>query len=230
VLVACGQVEGGSTDSTADSGTGGTDAVGGSGSGSQSGTGGGQATGGSQATGGAQATGGNHAAGGTSTGGQESSLPEPWSPCNYTHPGLEPPCDESDVNGVLSLCGLFFDVPLAHVVPPALGLQVVLLPLEPGEGGDGMGGAGSAEAQPLVLEVISLFPDLPPWESGETFDVVDPAGFVRAGTSQSEGELSGYVTGPEEYGVAEVALRQGAETLSVHRGLYLRPAIDLCVK
>jgi len=244
LLIACGQVEGGSDStadgdtggvsstadgdtggavSTADGDTGGVDSAGGSatsGTGGDVGTGGGGATGGDHATGGAVSAGGSDQSG---TGGA-SDLLEPWGPCNYEHPGLDPPCGESDVNGLLSGCGLWFDVPLAEVVPPALDLQVVLLPL-----------AGSDLTQPLVLRVIFVATENLSQASGEeTFDLVEPAGYVRAG-DVNEDDLPGYVAEAEGYGVAQVALQRGTEILSVHRGLYLgttdsvRPG-DLCVK
>lgn len=100
-----------------------------------------------------------------------------------------------------------------------MGLQVVLLPLAQDGATDGMGGMGDFPNQPLVLEVISVVPTEPPWESGETFDLTEPAGYVRAGNAR-EDELPGYVEEAEEYGVAKVALLQGAEILAVYRGLY----------
>ena|GEM_PF-4651340 len=210
MLVACGRIEGGSADSVADSETGGrTDS----------------AT--NSETGGADSAGGSGSEQ-SATGGLANNLPEPWGPCQREHPGLEPPCGESDINGLLSGCGLWFDVPLAHVVPPALGLEVVLLPLAPGEGIGEMGGMGGAPTQPLVLDVISVFPENPPRSSGETFDLLEPAGFVRAGDAR-EDELPGYVAEAEGYGVARVALRQGTETLSVYRGLY-STVDEICVK
>jgi hypothetical protein len=231
VLVACGRIDEGSTDSTADSETGGqtgdVEPAGGSGAASGSGSGP-TGTGGDDATGGEVATGGDvacAAGSGASTGGGASVLPEVWSPCGREYPGLEPPCRESDVTGSLSRCGLWFDIPLTQVVPPACGLEVVLLP--PALGGDD-GGAGGMPTQPYALEVFSVFPEEPPWESGKVFDLVTPAGFVRAGARQ--GEPRGYVTEANGYGVATVALRQGGETLAVYRGLYGRPASEYCIK
>jgi hypothetical protein len=209
-LVACGRIAGESTDSAADSETGGsTDST------ADSETGGADSSGGS---------GSDQSA----TGGLVSNLQEPWGPCQREHPGLEPPCGESDVNGLLSGCGLWFDVPLAHVVPPALGLQVVLLPLAPSAGGSGLGGMGGAPPQPLVLDVIYVVPNTPPRSSDGTFDLLEPAGYVRAGDARDD-ELLGYVLEAQGYGVANVALRQGAETLSVYRGLY-STVEDVCIK
>jgi len=53
-----------------------------------------------------------------------------------------------------------------------------------------MGGAGDVLTQPLVLEVISVFPDESPWASGATFDLVEPAGYVRAGGRSTEGSTA----------------------------------------
>ena len=61
----------------------------------------------------------------TATGGTASDLPESWSPCYREYEELEPPCDEWDIGGLISSCGLWFEVPLAHVATPASGLQVV---------------------------------------------------------------------------------------------------------
>lgn len=219
MLVACGRIDDGTTDAIADGGTGGLDAAGGRSSGSgaaQNGTGGDRETDPTDPE--------------TSTGGQTGTVYDPWGPCNREYVGLEPPCGESDVNGVLSTsCGLWFDVPLAHVTTPAMGLQVVLLPPTPGEEASAMGGMGGGPAQPLVLDVISVFADEPPRSYGETFDLAEPAGYVRAGGSNL-GQLPGYVAETEEYGVAQVALLQGGEILSIHRGLYGLPPSDLCIK
>lgn len=224
-LVACGRIEDESADSRADSETAAVDEVGSSGS-NHDATGGHSATGGEPATGAADS--------GISTGGSVNDLPEPWGPCNFQHPGLDPPCGESDVNGLLSGCGLWFDVPLAHIMPPAHGLQVVLLPLTPDDGVSGVGGTAAAPAEPLPLDLIPLFPDDALRPSGETFDVLEPTGYVRAGDAR-EDELPGYVEEAESYGVAKVALLQGTEILAVYRGLYMgttdsvEPS-DPCVK
>jgi hypothetical protein len=92
-----------------------------------------------------------------------------------------------------------------------------------------MGGMGGGPAQPLALDVISIFTESPPRAHGETFDLAEPADYVRAGGSNL-GQLPGYVAETEKYGVAQVALLQGGETLSLHRGLYSRPPSDLCIK
>jgi len=227
LLVACGQIDDGGTGSATDNETGGMEAAGGSGSGS-----------GPSATGGAHATDGDPTTGGdgsldpsgpaTSTGGLVGDLPEAWGPCFRDFGDLEPPCGESDLNGVLSGCGLWFDVPLAHIPVPTLGLNVVLMPMPAGDGVSGVGGTGGVPTEPHALEVFDIFPEEPPGQSGEVFDLLQPAGFIRAGNE--DGEVPGYVTKAEGYGIAQVVLRQGDETLAVYRGLYSGVVDENCIR